>query len=349
MKTLFDCKDEIHSCSKCGLCQSVCPIYKITGNDCTVSRGHFIMLRGLINGELKMSKTINRYLDLCLKCSACTDFCPSGIDVVDIIALAKAEYFRLNKTEKLKSGILKFILNSLHTINKLKALYFKIFPHKTFEKRVIYFGGCGGINNSVIQILNSMNIEVITPNFECCGFPFFVKGDMETFKKYMEGFYSVLEKYGDYDVVVNCATCEKTLSSYSKWHGRKDIRIKNVFEYIKENNLSLELAKPHKVTYHKPCNLKNFDNVKYILENTKNLEYIEMKDYDSCCGLEGIANIKERKIMSKLFSAKHENIRATGVKTVLTSCLACKITLGLFSWGKYKVQDFVEFLAKNVK
>ena len=26
-------KEEIHSCSKCGLCQSVCPIYKITGND----------------------------------------------------------------------------------------------------------------------------------------------------------------------------------------------------------------------------------------------------------------------------------------------------------------------------
>ena len=58
MRYLSDCKEDIHSCSKCGLCQSVCPIYKITGNDCTVSRGHFIMLNGLIKGDLKMSKTI---------------------------------------------------------------------------------------------------------------------------------------------------------------------------------------------------------------------------------------------------------------------------------------------------
>ena len=100
MKQLKDFKDNIHSCSKCGLCQSVCPVYKITGNDCTVSRGHFIMLKGLINGELKMSKKLNRYLDLCLKCGACTKFCPSGIDVVDIIVAAKAEYFKSHIFEK---------------------------------------------------------------------------------------------------------------------------------------------------------------------------------------------------------------------------------------------------------
>ena len=349
MKTLNDCKDEIHSCSKCGLCQSVCPVYKITGNDCTVSRGHFIMLRGLINGELKMSKTINRYLDLCLKCGACSNFCPSGIDVVDIVALAKAEYFKHSRSEKIKSAVLKFVLDCLHNINKLKAAYFNLHNYGTFEKKVIYYGGCGGVNKNAVKILNSMGMEVITPNFECCGFPFFVKGDMENFEKYMESFYSVLEKYGEYDVVVNCATCEKTLKSYPKWHEGKDVRIKNVFEYIRENNLSLELAKPQKVTFHKPCNLKNFDNVKYILENTKNLKYVEMKDYNVCCGLEGVGNHKEYKTMSKIFWAKHNNIKATGVKTVLTSCLACKITLSLFSWGKYKVQDFVDFLAKNIK
>ncbi len=343
MKTLQDCKSEIHSCSKCGLCQSVCPIYKITGNDCTVSRGHFIMLKGLIKGELKMSKTINKYLDLCLKCGACSKFCPSGIDVVDIVALAKAEYFKLHKTEKLKSAILNFILGFVKKINLLKNT-----KQKKFEKKVIYFAGCGGANKSVIKILNSMNIEVITPNFGCCGFPLFVRGDMESFQKYMDSFYKIIGQYEDYDIVVNCATCEKTLKSYSKWGG-KEIKIKNVFEYIKENNLSLELKKYQKVTFHKPCNLDNFEDIKQVLENTKNLEYVEMKDFDICCGLEGLTNLKERKIMSELFKSKHKNIVESGAKTVLTSCLACKITLALFSLGKYKVQDFIEFLAKNVK
>lgn len=349
MKTLYDCKDEIHSCSKCGLCQSVCPIYEITGNDCTVSRGHFIMLRGLINAELKMSKIINRYLDLCLKCNACSKFCPSGIDVVDIVSLAKAEYFKLHNTEKFKSLILIIFIKLLNV--------FKIFhkfdkKSKKYDKKVIYFGGCGAKyegSSHIIKIFNSMGIEVITPDFDCCGFPFFVNGDMNNFKSYADSFYSLIDKYENFDIVVNCATCEKTLKSYKKWFNKKDVNIKNVIEYIRENNTPLELKSPKTVTFHKPCNLDNYDDVEYILNNTKNLEYIEMNDYGKCCGLEGVFNFKEHKIMSKLFRDKHENIKKTGAKTVLTSCLACKITLSLFSRGKYKVYDFVEFFAKNIK
>lgn len=344
MKKLSDLKENIHSCSKCGLCQSVCPVYKITGNDCTVSRGHFIMLKGLINGDLKMSKTINKYLDLCLKCGACSKFCPSGIDVVDIVALAKAEYFETHKTEKIKSFALNSILKIINIINSYKPKKLQ----KTFENKVIYFGGCGGVNNKALKILNSMNIEVITPNFECCGFPLFVKGDMKSFSQYMNKFYNILEKYPNYDIITNCATCEKTLKSYTKWGG-KEIKIKNIFDFIRENELKLELKKNQKVTFHKPCNLDNYENVVWILKNTKNLEYTEMKNFDKCCGFAGITNFKEYKIMSKLFKEKHNNIKDTGANIVLTSCLACQTALSLFSFGKYKVMDFIDFLSKNTK
>ena len=113
MKNLSEYKEDIHSCSKCGLCQAVCPIYKITGNDCSVSRGQFIMLRGLIKGELKMSPKLNRYLDLCLKCGACSKFCPSGIDIVDIITSAKAEYFKTHFFERVISFFQKYFLFGL--------------------------------------------------------------------------------------------------------------------------------------------------------------------------------------------------------------------------------------------
>ena len=343
MKRLADYKDELHSCSKCGLCQSVCPIYKITGNDCTVSRGQFIMLQGIIKGELKMSKTINRYLDLCLKCGACTKFCPSGIDVVDIVALAKAEYFKLHKTEKLKTTVIKILLNILHFIHNINIFKPK---SKVYDKKVVYFAGCGGVQNSVIKLLNSMNIEVISPNFSCCGFPLFVRGDMRSFKKYMDKFYFILEKYSNYDIVTNCATCEKTLKSYQKYGG-KIVNIKNIFQYIRENNLRLELNNLQKVTFHKPCNLDNFEDIKWILENTKNLEYLEMKDFDKCCGLNGITKLSEYKTFSKLFAAKHNNIAESGASIVLTSCLGCEASLKLFSFGKYNVMDIIKFIEKN--
>lgn len=350
MKQFTDCKEDIHSCSKCGLCQSVCPIYKITGNDCTVSRGQFVMLRGFLNGELKMSKTINRYLDLCLKCSACSKFCPSGIDVVDIVALAKSEYFKKSKKEKFISWLQKNFLFGF--LPKLFAFFANKKASKSFNKKVVYFGGCGAKilgNSTIVNLLNSCNIEVISPDFNCCGIPFFVRGDMESFQLYMNDFFSKLEKTGVNEVVTSCASCEKTIKSYAKWGENKNYSVKNIYEYIRENNLKFKLDKKYKVTYHKPCNLNNFEDIEYLLKNTENLEYAEMDDYEKCCGLNGIPKISEYKILSKLFSNKRKNIIKTGAKYVLTSCLGCEMSLKLFSMFNYKVMDLVKFLSQNSK
>ena len=313
MKQLSDYKEEIHSCSKCGLCQSVCPIYKITGNDCTVSRGHFIMLKGLIKGDLKMSKTINRYLDLCLKCNACSKFCPSGIDIVDIVASAKAEYFKKSRLEKMKSNLLKLGLNSLNLLSASAK-------HKksiNSEKKVIYFGGCGSKFEGdfhIVKILNSMNIEVITPNFDCCGFPFFVQGDTENFKAFMDKFYSVLEQYGDYDIVTNCATCEKTLKSYAKFGG-KEIRVKNIFEYILSGEKETQLL-----------HIRVFD------EKTKRIKYIqqtneakaEKKSNCPDCAIGHDAN-KTKIWALKDMDADHVLAWSKGGETTIENCqMLCK-------------------------
>ena len=69
---------------------------------------------------------------------------------------------------------------------------------KKFEKKVIYFGGCsGGIkgNRAVVKLLNSCNIEVITPNFKCCGISFYVRGDMDNFSQYKDSYLQIMKKY----------------------------------------------------------------------------------------------------------------------------------------------------------
>ena len=341
MKELAEYKNQIHSCSKCGLCQSVCPIYKITGNDCSVSRGHFIMLRGLLKGELKMSPKINRYLDLCLKCGACTKFCPSGNDVVDVIASAKAEYFNSHPFEKIISFVQK------NFIFGLGVTFLKIFSKnqksKKFDKKVVYFGGCSGKlkgNRAVVKILNACGVEVLTPDFDCCGIPFYVRGDKRTYEECAKKYLKKLD--GVMDVVTTCASCEKTIKHFSS-----EIKVRNIFEYMRANGLKLKLKKNKKVTFHKPCNIDNFDDIRWILDNTENLEYVKMEDFDKCCGLNGITKLNEYSIMSKLFFDKHNKILKSGAKTVLTSCFGCEIALKMFSFGKYSVEDFTEFLAKN--
>lgn len=303
------------------------------------------MLKRFLKGELKMSKKLNRYLDLCLKCGACTKFCPSGIDIVDIIASAKAEYFNSSWIEKMISFIQSKLIFGLGV--NILSLFSKNIQSKKFDKKVIYFGGCGGNlkgNKSVISILNSCNIEVITPKFGCCGIPFYVRGDKNTFEIAKANFIKLIEKYDIKEIVTTCASCEKTLKNY-KIDG---LIVKNIFEYMREHNLKLKLKKKSKVTFHKPCNIENYGDIEWILNNTENLEYIKMEKFDKCCGLNGIFKLSDYKILSKIPTEKSSCIKQTKAKTVLTSCLGCEAALLLYSFGKYKVLDLTEFLAKNI-
>ena len=88
------------------------------------------------------------------------------------------------------------------------------------------------------------------------------------------------------------------------------------------------------------------DFEKSLQKNIDNLEYIEMSDYDECCGLNGLSKFNEYKIMSKVFTSKHNKIKQTGCSTVATSCLGCEMALKGYSFGQYKVVDLIDFIAK---
>ena len=351
MKKLLDFKESIHKCSKCGLCQAECPIYQVTGNDCTVSRGHFVMLKGFLEKKYKMTKVLNRYLDLCLKCGKCAKFCPSGIDVVDVIVTAKFEYFREHPIEKIKTFFQKYFIFGL--IPRIVRTFIRPTKSQKIDKKVIYFGGCGSKlkgDKAVVKVLNSFGIEVVNPLFHCCGIPYFVRGDLKEFNNSIKSYIKILKKYDIKEIVTTCASCEKSLKDYVKWSDKSDkeflaqIKVKNIYEYLRENNLGLSLKKPIKATYHKPCNIDNFDDIEWVLKNTENLEYVEMNDFDKCCGLNGLSKIKEYKIMKKVFNSKRENIQKTQAEYVLTSCLGCETALKAYSFGQYKVSDLIDFL-----
>ena len=355
MKELKEYKEIIHKCSKCGLCQAECPVYHVTGNDCSVSRGMFVMLYGVISGKLKMSPTINKYLNLCLKCGACSKFCPSGIDVVDVISAAKYEYMKNSIFEKIFAYFKRTVIFGFF------PKFFGLFVRKTksmqFEKKVIYFGGCGSNikgDKNIVALLNGLKVEVINPKFDCCGISSYTNGDLNGFQKYINSFVNIIKKYNTKDVVVACASCEKSLKNYIKYAKDeetaellKSLNIKNIYSYIRESEIKFKLKKSVDVTFHKPCNIENFSDIYWLLSNTENLNYIEMKEFDKCCGLNGIQNFKEYKIMKEIFEKKRRNILDTNVKYVLTACLGCEFAIKLFSKGNYKVFDLIDFIIKN--
>jgi glycolate oxidase iron-sulfur subunit len=85
---------EVTRCSKCGFCQPFCPIYRTTGNEASVARGHNAHVRLLIEGRLELSHDLKDPLFECLLCRACVSNCPPAVATPDVVVEARAAYYR---------------------------------------------------------------------------------------------------------------------------------------------------------------------------------------------------------------------------------------------------------------
>ena len=341
MKKLEDFADDISKCSKCGLCQSVCPVYKITGNDCAVSRGKFVMLSGILKGDLKLSKTINKYLDLCLRCGKCSGFCPSSIDVCKIFAQAKHEYVK-----NTLFGKFQFFLQSELVFGN----FLKLFKRKQDKKqnggklRLVYFKGC--INNIFPNnfIKKIPDAELIEKDFDCCGIPFLSSGNLQRYELAKKRNMELLSP--DDIVLTDCASCESTLKSYYDGNSPNFI---NLGELVVKQNMKFRFKKPLKVTFHKPCHLKNDDFLIPLLNNFENIDYVKSENYDDCCGFAGEFALKNPRISKEISIKKAENILKTNADIVITTCPACVIGLKCALRGKnIKVMSLAQFLSEAV-
>lgn len=361
MKKLKDFENELNKCSKCGLCQSACPIFKLTQNECAVSKGKFIMLHGVTKGELNLSKNIDKYLDLCTKCEKCNNFCPSGINVCKILNTAKYEYMK----STFHSKIINFIQSKIIFNTIINSLEFFSKPFRPKKKdipnpatTVVYFKGC--VNNItpstdkyINKIFENLPVKIIEPKFECCGLPFLSEGNLERFEEVAKNNLSKIPTNYDY-FITDCASCENTVLSYPDYIENSSFIQKsksiNWGDLIAVKGIKFSFNKPIKVTFHKPCHLKSDAFFKQIMKNCKNVEYIEMEDYDECCGLAGSFALKNSKISKEMILQKAQNISKTEADYVITTCPACIMGLkyGLFlnKNPKTKVVSLLEFLAK---
>lgn len=159
MKKLKDYSEDIYKCSKCGFCQAACPVFQETGLETVVSRGKFTLLNGVLTGKIKFTPKLANYLDMCLGCKACYDFCPSGISAEEIVIAARAENFKVNGISFLKKLII-WCFKSNARLNLLK-LALIIYKSTGFIYIAEKFSNILGKYGNVIKIFNQQLKENI--------------------------------------------------------------------------------------------------------------------------------------------------------------------------------------------
>lgn len=166
-------KDSIHKCSKCGLCQEVCPLYRENGNECVTARGVLILLKGIISKELPLKRNSAFYMDKCLRCGKCSQVCPSEIPIEDIIFVTKQKILYSTLTGFLKRIFQsRFVTNMFSKPKKLNSL--------EFEKKTVYIGANA---HDVVKILNDNNIQVMNSRELDWGKEYLLAGNLVRFRQ----------------------------------------------------------------------------------------------------------------------------------------------------------------------
>ena len=88
----------------------------------------------------------------------------------------------------------------------------------------------------------------------------------------------------------------------------------------------------HKVTYHDSCHMRRglgiYKEPRALLDSIPNVDFVEMKNPDKCCGMAGAFGVKYSEISLPMLQEKIQNIKDTGADTIAVACPACMMQIG---------------------
>ncbi len=119
--------DILRHCVECGLCTATCPTYVLSHEEDQGPRGRNLLIHGILAGEGTPGADAVGHIDSCLLCLACADACPSGVDFMHLMEVARA---RLEKTFRRPSGD-----------RMLRHMLATVLPHPTRFRQALRLSG----------------------------------------------------------------------------------------------------------------------------------------------------------------------------------------------------------------
>ncbi len=241
MLDLNQYRDMMAKCSHCGLCQATCPVYLEDFLQTHLARARVDLIRAvLVEGTLPVTKRFREVLDRCLLCTNCSQTCPAGVPVDEIVAAARNQVYQGKRRDPVRRQLLRRFMNQRGMkglMGKAGSIAHKMgwtpeeLPapaSKSFEKRykgripakgkarakVAYFVGCAtntlypDTGKAVVNVLAHNDIEVLIPEGQvCCGMPALAEGDLALVQEMMRKNVPVLAGCDVDAVVTDCTSC----------------------------------------------------------------------------------------------------------------------------------------------
>ena len=79
----------LRRCVHCGLCTATCPTYVVLGDERDSPRGRIYAIKDMLEKGIDARPEISTHIDRCLSCFSCMTTCPSGVDYMHLVEIAR--------------------------------------------------------------------------------------------------------------------------------------------------------------------------------------------------------------------------------------------------------------------
>ena len=243
-------------------------------------------------------------------------------------------------------------------------------PKVSVHHRVGLLTGCvmnelfGSIHRATIRVLQLNGCEVVVPKSQvCCAALHSHAGIASTAKQMAKKNIEAFEKAGVDKIIVNAAGCGAKLKEYGslleqdpEFQFRAQTFSKKVVD-ISEFLYDLpEFLPPGplrtRVAYDDPCHLLHAQRIaqapRALLKRIPELQLVELKNPDQCCGSAGIYNVTEYDLSMRILKRKVEDIENCSPTILATGNAGCLIQisygLNMANLPKIRVMHPIEIL-----
>ncbi|MED4602769.1 (Fe-S)-binding protein [Paenibacillus validus] len=248
-------------------------------------------------------------------------------------------------------------------------------PAKGSKKyTVAFFVGCvmdamfRKINQLSIQLLAEVGCDVIVvENQTCCGALHAHTGEMEESKRLAKRNIDAFEQAEAADFIVNNAggcggmmvEYDHLLADQPQWaeraqrFARKTRDISQILALC--GGIKGKERPAERVTYQRSCHMTNVQRVTrepvQLIRQLPNVELVEMKEADMCCGSAGIYNMVHYEASMDILDLKMEHVKDTKATTIVTTNPGCllQMKVGIERenlGGSMRAVHLVEYLAE---
>lgn len=215
--------------------------------------------------------------------------------------------------------------------------------------RVALFTGClmragfANIHEATVRVLERNHYEVIVPQGQtCCAALHVHAGERDIARELAKHNIDLFMQEKWDAIVINAAGCGAQLKEYAEifrddpvyFHRAEEFagRVKDVSELLVPNIApNAAFASKTRVTYQDACHLAHAQKIRLqprqIIKQIGNVELVEMRAPDRCCGSAGIYNVIHPEISDQLIDEKLVNTSDTRAEIVVTGNIGCLLQL----------------------